>query len=334
MVARYSLTRHCGVRLLRRHLRRTPVQVSNLLLVILLIFLFGCSSASSLPTAVPVADATRTPEPSATAAPTSIPAYVSRLRNAQYQLGATDALRIVQLKDGKFEQGAPGDPDYVSVNVTDFIAQGDLDGDGVKEIAALIAENNGGSGVFVFLVVYSDKNGELVFQTSSIVDDRPVLNALSIENKDIFLDATIHASTDPFCCPTLRMTRHYRLVAPQQLDMIDYTTFTADGKPRSITIDSPVDDAQVYSSVQFKGSVTVAPFENNLTYRIYDLVGVELASGFIPVNALELGGAGTFSSIIALGNVLSGAVTRVEIQDVNAEDSSLFAMDSVQLVVK
>jgi len=325
MVARDFLTRHCEERLLRR---------SNLLLVILFIFLFGCSSASTSPTPASVAKATLTPAPSPTAAPTSMPAYVVGLRNAQYQLGATDALRVVQLKDGKFEQGAPGAADYVSVNVTDFVAQGDLDGDGTKETVALIAENNGGSGVFVFLVVYSDENGELVFQTSNIVDDRPVLNALSIENKDILLDATIHASADPFCCPTLRMTRHYRLVAPQQLDMIDYTTFTADGAPRSIKIDSPVDEAQVYSSVQFKGSVTIAPFENNLTYRIYDLVGVELAAGSIPVTALELGGAGTFNSVIALGNVLSGAVIRVEIQDINAEDNSLFAMDSVQLVVK
>ena len=304
------------------------------LIGLLAIFLFGCSSASTSPTPAFVAKATLTPAPSATAAPTSMPAYVVRLRNAQYQLGATDALRVVQLKDGKFEQGAPGAADYVSVNVTDFVAQGDLDGDGTNETVALIAENNGGSGVFVFLVVYSDENGELVFQTSNIVDDRPVLNALSIENKDILLDATIHASADPLCCPTLRITRHYRLVAPQQLDMIDYTTFTPDGTPRSIKIDSPVDEAQVYSSVQFKGSVTIAPFENNLTYRIYDLVGVELAAGSIPVTATTLGGAGTFNSVIALGNVLSGAVIRVEIQDINAEDNSLFAMDSVQLVVK
>lgn len=158
------------------------------LIGLLAIFLFGCSFASASPTAAPVAKATLTPAPSPTAAPTSMPAYVVRLRNAQYQLGATDALRVVQLKDGKFEQGAPGATDYVSVNVTDFVAQGDLDGDGTKETVALIAENNGGSGVFVFLVVYSDENGELVFQTSNIVDDRPVLNALSIENKDILLD--------------------------------------------------------------------------------------------------------------------------------------------------
>jgi len=304
------------------------------LICLLTIFLFGCSSASPSLTPAPVADSTLTLEPSPTDPPTAVPNYVTRLRNAQYQLGATDALRVVQLTDGKFEQGTPGGADYVSVNVTDFVAAGDLDGDGVKEIAALIAENSGGTGVFVFLTVYADVNGKLVFQTSAIVDDRPQLNAFSIKDGDIFLDATIHASEDPFCCPTLRMTRHYRLVTPNQLDMTDYTTFTPEGQPRTVTIESPVDGAQVYRSVQFKGSVAIAPFENNLTYRIYDSVGVELAVGSVPVVASKLGGAGTFNSIIALGNVLSGAVIRVEIQDVNAADGSLFAMDSVELVVK
>jgi hypothetical protein len=204
----------------------------------------------------------------------------------------------------------------------------------VKEYAALIAENYGGTGVFVFLAVFVDVNGELVFQASTLVDDRPALNALSIENGEVFLDAVIHAAEDPFCCPTLRTTRHYRLVTANHLDMTDYTTFTPDGRPRTITIETPANNTEAYSSVQFKGRVAIAPFENNLTYRIYDLVGIELSVGSIAVNAAELGGPGTFNAIVELGTILSGSVVRVEIQDISAADGSLFAMDSVELVVK
>lgn len=304
------------------------------IICLLALFLFGCSYASSSPTPAPTAKATLTPEPSATPAPTSIPDYATKIRNAEYQLGATDTLRVVQLADGKFEQGAPGDADYVSVNVTNFVASGDLNKDGVNEVVALIAENYGGSGTFVFLAVYSTVNGTLAFQTSNMVDDRPMLNALSIENGEIFLKAVTHAADDPFCCPTLRTTRHYRLVSANHLDMTDYTTFTSDGKPRTITIESPVNDTETYSSVQFKGSVAIAPFENNLAYRVYDLVGVELAAGSVNVKATELGGPGTFDSVILLGNILSGSVVRVEIQDLSAADGSLLAMDSVELVVK
>ena len=84
--------------------------------------------------------------------------------------------------------------------------------DGKDEVAALVSENYGGTGVFVFLAVYADVNGTLTFQTSTMVDDRPQLNALSIENGEIFLDAVIHGPDEPMCCPTLRTTRHYRLV--------------------------------------------------------------------------------------------------------------------------
>ena len=265
--------------------------------------------------------------------PTPAPDYVTRIRNAEYQLGLTDGLRIVQLTDGKFEQGSPGGVDSISVTVTDFAARGDLNGDGFDEYAAMIAENYGGTGAFVFLVVFADVNGKLVFQTSILVDDRPLLKALSIADGEVFLDATTHSSDDPMCCPTLKTERHYRLVN-NHLRMTDYVTFTPDDRPRTITIESPVNGTEVFRSVPIKGSVAIAPFENNLVYRIYDLGGVELAIGSISVSAADLGALGRFEQTILLGNILSGTVIRFEVQDVNAEDGSLFAMDSVELVVK
>ena len=324
MVAHYSLT-------FRAERSRAKTKRMFLLFALLL---FGCSSASLSPTPAPVAEATLTLIPPATDAPTAIPDFAVRIRNAQYQLGATEGLRIVQLADGKFEQGVYGGTDFVSVTATDFVATGDLNNDGINEFAALIAENYGGTGVFTFLTVFADVNGELIYQRAAMVDDRPGLNALAIENGEIFLDAVIHTLEDPLCCPTLRMTRRYRLVTTNQLEMTEYTTFTPDGRPRTITISTPASGTETYSSIQFRGTVAIAPFENNLTYRIYDLVGVELSVGSITVKAAELGGPGTFDSVISLGNILSGSAVRVEIQDISAADGSLLAMDSVELVVK
>lgn len=298
-------------------------------ILIVCLFLASCRSfASEAPTPDSVIEAT---QPADTATP--VPDYVNELRNSEYQLGASNTPRTVQLKDGRFEEGVAGSTDYVSVAVTDLVAAGDLNSDGVGEVAALISENYGGSGVFVFLAVYTEEGGKLLFQSSILVDDRPQLNKLSIADGQIFLDATIHGSNDPMCCPTLRSTRHYML-ANNQLDMTDYVTYTTDGRPRTITIESPADGMQVFNSVQFKGEVAISPFENSLTYRIYDLGGVELAIGSIPVSADGTGGTGTFDNAISLGNILSGAVIRIELQDINADDGSLYAMDSVQLVVQ
>ena len=298
------------------------------LILLLAVFLMGCRPATPSATAAPVIE-----EPSATEAPTTVPKYVALIRNAQYQLGLTDSLQIIQLTEGKFEQGAPGGTDYISVQMTDFVAAGDLDADGVDEIVTLVSENYGGTGVFVFLAVYTDVKGTPTFFTSAIVDDRPQLNAVSIENNEIFLDAVIHGTDEPMCCPTLRTTRHYRLVN-DQLDMTDFVTFTPDGRPRTITVEAPASGTEVFSSVQVKGSVAISPFENNLTYSIKDVGGVELSRGAISVSATDPGAPGTFDAAIPLGNILSSAVIIIEVQDVSAADGSLLAMDSVELVVK
>jgi len=302
---------------------------------LLAIFFSGCRPAT--PPATPPAQTQEAPADEtsqAPQAPTPVPRYVTQIRNAQYQLGTPDSLQVVQLVNGQFEQGSPGGADFMSVRVTDFVTAGDLNVDGVDEIVALISENYGGTGVFVFVVVYANLNGALVFQTSSIVDDRPQLNALRVENNEIFLDATIHGFEDPGCCPALRTTRHYRLAEGGQLDMTDYTTFTPGGDPRTITVEAPVSGSEVFSSVPVKGNVAVAPFENNLTYSIEDVGGVELSRGAISVSASDPGTPGTFDVVIPLGNTLSGALIKLEIQDINAVDGSLSAMDSVQLVVK
>jgi hypothetical protein len=165
------------------------------------------------------------------------------------------------------------------------------------------------------------------------VDDRPLLQELSIANNEIFLDTVIHGIDEPMCCPTLRTMRHYRFV-DNLLDMIDYTTFTPDEQPRTITIESPADGSEVFTSVPIKGKVAIAPFENNLVYRIYDVSGIELSAGALMVSAPDLGAPGTFDAVIPLGKILSGAVIRVEVQDQSAADGSLLAMDSVELVVK
>jgi hypothetical protein len=291
----------------------------------------SCGSLAPLsPTPAPASEPTSLPD-----TPTPKPDFTAQLRNADYQLGIPESLRVVKLTDGKYEEGAPGGADYVAVTMLDFAVSGSIDGAGNNQYATLVAENYGGSGTFVFLVVYANENGTPKFLTSRMVDDRPQINELSISDaNEIFLDATIHGSQDPMCCPALHTTRHFRINALGNLSMTDYTTFTPDGKPRTINIESPAKGTEVFTAVEIKGSVDIAPFENNLTYQIVDSAGVVLAIGAITVKATELGGPGAFDQTISLGNVLSGAKVRLEVQDLSAEDGTLFAMDSVELVVK
>ena len=257
----------------------------------------------------------------------------AQVRNAEYQLGYLAQIRMVALKDGRYEEGTPGSTDYFSVSVTDYIVRGDLDGDGENEAVALVAENYGGSGTFVFLAVYRYVNEQAVFLTSIFLDDRPLVNSLAVENGEIFVDAIVHNTDDPMCCPTYPTTRRYRLNGVTLIPT-GYTTQTPAGELRQITIEAPVDSAQVSGIIRLLGHVTVAPFENTLVYRVYDLGGVELSAGPIPVGTTGPGIPGGFEKAVDLGNILKDTTVRIAVEDRNPADGSLLAMDSIFLQIR
>jgi hypothetical protein len=282
------------------------------------------SPASVSPTVIPVI----------LTAPASDSSVEQLLKNVQYQLGARDDHALVQLTDGKYQQGTDATTlDYASITLTDFVTIGDLTGDGIAEAAAIIFESYGGTGDFAFLAIYTEVNGLPVFLSSTMIDDRPKINSFSIDNGEAFLDAIIHGIDDPGCCPALPTTRRYALVN-NQLRMVNYTTSTTAGEKRTIEIASPVNGSEASGSVKISGTVSVAPFENNLSYFIYDEAGRELTNGPITVTAPDLGKPGTFDSTISLEGIPAGTVIYVEVQDISAADGSWFAMDTVKLIVK
>jgi hypothetical protein len=216
------------------------------------------ASACGLPAASP---------PTPTAAPvqevTALPiagVSLEQLQSADYQLGIREDHAVVRLSGGKYQQGTDSaSTDFMSIGLTDFVAFGDLNGDGTNEAAAIFFENYGGTGTFGMLTIYSSINDETVFLTSILIDDRPVINNIAIENGQVFLDATTHAFDDPACCPTLGTTRRY-ILKHNQLQMVHYTTSTPDGQIREIKIAAPLNGAEASGSVQVSGTVTIAPF--------------------------------------------------------------------------
>ncbi|MBN2386966.1 MAG: hypothetical protein JXB85_08090 [Anaerolineales bacterium] len=250
------------------------------------------------------------------------------IRNAQYILAGPNGLEAVQLVDGVFQQGQGGD--FVSIVLLAPIAFGDLNGDGNPDAAALAAENYGGSGQFVYLIVYLNQMGQPLIGMTRFIDDRPIVNALDIVDGRIVLAAVIHAAVDALCCPSFQVVETYGL----GLGLVRLTSFTPLGYERAITIDAPADGDVVSDSVRVAGSITIAPFENNLEYHVYDQTGGELVSGPLLVSAPELGAPGTFDLVIDLSAIPPEVGVRLEIQDVNMSDGSLFAMDSVSLTIR
>jgi hypothetical protein len=315
-----------------------------LIFLLIFILLAGCSSpaaTSTTPAATITPAAAETAVVQTTAvipADTAIPATptpagltAEMVKNAQYTLNAASSPATIQLKDGVYESGSGAD--YVSVHMADPMAFADLNADGLPDAVAVVAENYGGSGVFYYLVVYLNQGGQPQYYAARPIDDRAKINALTILKRQILLDALIHGTNDGMCCPTFPVQRIYQL-SKSGLDWLRQTSKTPDGKDRVITITSPADGDQVSDSIQVKGTVSVAPFENNLTYKIYDATGKELVSGPFSVTSNGLGGPGVFNNPIDLSAIPPGLLIRFELTDVSAADGSILAMDSVDLLIK
>lgn len=290
------------------------------------------------PTFTPLPNlATVTPLPPTPTPVNDTPALtVDQLKNAHYDLLMQDGvIRTVQLQDGKYQEGSePATPGFATIVMGELVAFGDLNGDGAQDAAVTLAADYGGTGVFVTVAAMLNQGGLPVFGASYYVDDRPIINALSVVNGEIFLDAIVHGVNDAMCCPALPTKRTLRYWQ-NTLVMASFSSKTPTGAERIITIDSPANGAEVEKIFSLKGNCTIAPFENTLAYAVY-IPGMAdpFTQGPLMVNAPDLGAPGTFElplNFTAAG--YSGPVL-ITISDLSAADGSVIAQAAVFLVVK
>jgi hypothetical protein len=130
----------------------------------------------------------------------------------------------VQLNQGSFQRD--GGEDSLYVNLLEPFATGDLNGDGVDDLAVLVAENGGGSGTFVSLITFFNQDGQPVQQPGVLIDDRPLINDLSIQDQKIIVKATIHSANDPACCPAWDVTETYAVDSSSALALWSLKSMT------------------------------------------------------------------------------------------------------------
>jgi hypothetical protein len=285
-----------------------------------------------------------TPTPSApffpTDTPPAVPALtVDQVLNAEYTIRRFDGATLVyQFVDGAYQQGSDAAAtDYVSLHLVAVDPDrqavfGDLNGDGADDAAVILAENYGGTGVFVSVAAVLNENGQPRHAASFGIDDRPSINSFRIQDGTILLDAIVHGPNDPGCCPDQAVTRDLKLFGGQ-LMLVGASSRTPAGDARVITIDEPLTGAEAPDEIVLRGSVTIAPFESNLGLTLYSLEGNELAQSFITVDAPDLGAPGTFTSSLHLAGLPRGPVLLI-VADYSAADGAVLALDSVEFVIR
>ena len=134
---------------------------------------------------------------------------VDRAANARI----TDILdEIVILFAGRYE-GEPVSPDSASRSVVVLVehpyASGDLDGDGIDELAVVVVASFGGSGSFRHLVVLDMQSEPPRSLATRLLGDRVEIAEIKIRDGIVHLDTVEHAPGDPMCCPTEERYRRW-----------------------------------------------------------------------------------------------------------------------------
>jgi len=269
---------------------------------------------------IPLANPTQAPVVN-TSVPTatSTPALtLDTLRQAEYV--APQYNQVVKLTDGRYQS------DAFVVMMLDQVAFGDLNGDGVEDATVLLAESGGGSGNFISVVALINQDGRPLQTGTGFIDDRPQINSVTIQDQHIVVGALAHGVNDPLCCPTFPVTNTYAILQ-KQLVLTHRVSQTPTGLVRSIQIDS----ARVADTLQVKGTVTIAPFENTLAYRLYDPQNQLIAEGPLQVQSETLGGPGQFESALEVTSPPSGIALRLELLDLSAADGSILALASAMV---
>jgi len=128
------------------------------------------------------------------------------LRNATYPCQYIDA-GVVRLEDRAYEDTAR----RITVFMLPEYAVGDLDGDSIPDAAVLLATNTGGTGTFEDLVFVLNRAGEPDPAASIFLGDRVPVEHIRVVEGRVEVDLTMHGPGDPMCCPTMDITRQFRL---------------------------------------------------------------------------------------------------------------------------
>lgn len=126
------------------------------------------------------------------------------LRNATY-LSDYGPDSTVHLSDGRWD-----DPEEnVSVVLSDYIAWGDVTGDGRPDAAVVLETASGGTGDFRHVALVVDRGGHPVNVGVALLGDRVRVKMIAVEHGEIVIEMIAHGPGEPLCCPTQRVRLRY-----------------------------------------------------------------------------------------------------------------------------
>ncbi len=151
---------------------------------------------------------------------------LEQLKNAEYESEWPTSGKAT-LTDGRyFEAYEPGSASGVTLTLSEQLALGDLNGDGMDDAVVILYASGSGSGTFRYLTAVLNERGQPRHVASVFLGDRVRIEALDILYGRIIVQMIAHGPDDGLCCPTQEVTRAFQLagdtleVAPSIVDVL------------------------------------------------------------------------------------------------------------------
>ena len=142
------------------------------------------------------------------------------LQDAQIVFADFDAVTM-ELRAGEGE-AVEGDVVIARGGITDWVIEGDPDGDESTEALAVAWVSGGGSGTFMEFALFELTPGSAAWQWQGAValGDPVRVRAMTLDDDTAELHLTEHGPDDAMCCPTEPVVRRFR-VTPGGIEAVD-----------------------------------------------------------------------------------------------------------------
>ena len=142
------------------------------------------------------------------------------LQDAQIVFTGFDSVTM-ELRRGEGE-AVEGDMVVARGGITDWVIEGDPDGDESTEALAVAWVSGGGGGTFMELALFelTPGSGAWRWQGAVALGDRVRVRAMTLDDDTAELHLTEHGPDDAMCCPTERVVRRFR-VTPSGIEAVD-----------------------------------------------------------------------------------------------------------------
>jgi len=165
----------------------------------------GTTTNATSPTAAKPSQPAETATNTTTQAAARPPLTVEKLKNAEYYFLAKGP---IQLAGGKYEDPAT----KRTYTMSDVVTYGDINKDGIKDAVTVLKVTIPNTGNFSYLVALINDAGNPKNISSEFMGPGIVPKSLKVK-PDNSIEAVMdqYQAGDPECCPSLKITRTYKL---------------------------------------------------------------------------------------------------------------------------